>query len=228
MVAVLTAPAAFLRPILNSNFRYGIVYLFAIAAQAEEWMRDDLTARGSFLERVGISAALWAGVAFVFVAIDSLRAKEIARRGDPRRDPMQVRRAMLERDCCPSCAEDLDGRPEADDCRVCRNCGGAWRHIYPVRATGARNQKSDECASCGYPLADLPLHADGRAICPECGWGQVVDDVAWRSSPRCWNCKRSLRGLPLVNGDRVQCPDCGQWRSGLTEADVRPADATVP
>lgn len=89
--------------------------------------------------------------------------------------------------------------------------GGMLRPADPAR-----------CGGCGYSLRSLPVHTDGRVICPECGWSRVVDAAVWNSSPRCWNCKRSLRGLPLVNGDRVQYADCGQWRSGLTEEDVKP------
>lgn len=164
---------------------------------------------------VGVLVLLWA----VLLLLPSLW-------GETQRQ--KAKRLDLERDRCPNCAGPLNLRIEADGCRVCSCCGGAWK---PTRGLWARLTAPGDpmrCGGCGYKLHDLPIHHDGRLICPECGWSRVVDAAAWNSSPRCWSCKRSLRGLPLVLGDRVQCPECGQWRSGLTEADVRPSDATVP
>lgn len=156
-----------------------------------------------------------------------------ASRPDIKRWPGLVREQMVARNRCPSCAHPLTRLSEDRPMwLVCGHCAGLW--LEPRRSGPAPARTPVACPQCGYELAGLPVSADLTIRCPECGsrvplpaesTGAGLTDTC---EPRCWKCKRSLRGLPLVLGDRVQCPECGQWRSGLTEADVRPSDATVP
>lgn len=139
---------------------------------------------------------------------------------DPRRVPRSVRRALLRRGRCPSCAEDIEAiQPDRDGRRTCTRCGAAWI----IHAVTQREFRTRTCDGCGYSLEGLRTAADGAVRCPECGLRIQVAPRPARFAFVCWGCGRPLVGLELVNGDRVRCPDCGTWRSGLIPVDVQGA-----
>ncbi len=161
----------------------------------------------------------WVGLFLGFVAVEFV-LRELMRLGDPRRNLATVKRVMLGRFRCPSCASPIGGGDASSDgCALCATCGAAWR------LSSDPSLKPTACEACGYSLDGLVVHPDGTTRCPECGrlsavWSPLSPA---QTGVRCWTCRRSLVGLELVNGDRVKCPDCGTWRSGLTAADVQGA-----
>lgn len=230
-VVHIAAPRPWIQMWSASGWRWPTLVVFGLITQLEMTSRYGWPPGGSFLQLLGGSAILWGLVMTVLIGFDASKAHRAV---DPRRNTRRVRKAMLAHGRCPSCAHTVtrfqNGRSKA---WLCPHCSGYW---------GDADFKTPEsCPRCGYLLAGLAPSGDGSIRCPECAMTLPAAAPRPRAplpqssvqpprelSPACWNCKRSLRGLPLVLGDRVQCPECGQWRSGLTEADVRPSDATVP
>lgn len=59
---------------------------------------------------------------------------------------------------------------------------GAWithrTHKRNARTAALLHLKKARCASCLYPLHDLPLESDGCTICPECGAAWKLEGLA--------------------------------------------------
>lgn len=88
---------------------------------------------------------------------------------------------------CGSCNYDLAGlEPEPDGCRVCPECGAAWR-LWP------------RCRTCGGTLTDEPLATRGWYECTACG--------------ECWRESASLR-VQGAAGEAESPDTSAAFRSG--------------
>lgn len=80
-------------------------------------------------------------------------------------------RAWAEMGLCGCCGRTLPkDRPAGDGCTACSGCGAAWR--VPGTSGGV------SCVACGYALAGLPVDAEGRLRCPECGESTIAPHPA--------------------------------------------------
>ncbi len=76
------------------------------------------------------------------------------------RAPQRRAEQLLQARLCGACGYSIESiETSSDGCRVCPECGAAWR-VPP--------QQHVRCPHCDASLANLTLPADGLIECPEC------------------------------------------------------------